>query len=376
MAAQFESQSILDAVGHGILIFASDGRLVQHNLMAGTILGTDLKRIKDEGWKLAAELFDTGVAIDMRVDEVRKKALESGRPVRFHIFRSGEYIPCWAAALTAEDGDIHTLLTLDVPDWEAVGSVIDRFRSELREAIDSTRGHISLISKTIQQQGDDAATAKIARRISGFTHLISIHMSRASRFMLMLERLEDIRTGKVREKVRADRKRLNLADYMEEFMESLDEIELLDPETEPHDYRSRIKFIPPENANVYVSRRYLTYTLQELLRNAIMYSLRGTPLEIKIIRKTLGIQVDVVDEGYGVREKEYDRVFAPFQRARQPQIISEFGYGLSLYLCKYEIETMGGRLWFDGHETVGTTFSLLLPAWQDDASSSDSSSSA
>ncbi len=368
MAAEFDTQSLLDAIGHGILIFASDGRLIQHNVVAGTILGTDLKRIKDEGWKLAAGLFDTGLAIDMRVDEVRKKALESGRPVRFHIFRSGEYIPCWASAITASNGDIHTLLMLDMPDWEAVGSVIDRFRSELREAVDSTRGHISLISKTIQKQGDDAATAKIARRIGGFTHLISIHMSRASRFMQMLERLEDIRTGKVRDKVRSDRKRLNLIDYMEEFMESLDEIELLDPETEPHDYRARIKYTPPAEAVIYVSRRYLTHTLQELLRNAIMYSLRGTPLEIKIMPKTQGIQIDVVDEGYGVREKEYDRVFAPFQRARQPQIISEFGYGLSLYLCKYEIETMGGRLWFDGHETVGTTFSLLLPAWREDSS--------
>ena len=46
----------------------------------------------------------------------------------------------------------------------------------------------------------------------------------------------------------------------------------------------------------------------------------------------------MIDQGYGIRAKEADRVFAPFQRARQPQIIGEFGYGLSLYLAKAEVE--------------------------------------
>ena len=60
MAIKLETQAILDALGHGVLIFASDGKLVQHNIMAGTILGTDLNVIKSEGWAMALELFDTG----------------------------------------------------------------------------------------------------------------------------------------------------------------------------------------------------------------------------------------------------------------------------------------------------------------------------
>ena len=54
--------------------------------------------------------------------------------------------------------------------------------------------------------------------------------------------------------------------------------------------------------------------------------------------------------------------FAPFERARQPQIIAEFGYGLSLYLAKAEIEAMGGRIGFESQEGIGTAFSLQLPA--------------
>src|SRR5688500_13968963 len=69
--AKLESQAILDALGHGVLIFSSDGKLDQHNITAATILGTDLNVIKTEGWSMAAELFDTGLqAMDMRLDTV------------------------------------------------------------------------------------------------------------------------------------------------------------------------------------------------------------------------------------------------------------------------------------------------------------------
>jgi len=87
------------------------------------------------------------------------------------------------------------------------------------------------------------------------------------------------------------------------------------------------------------------------------------------------IQIDMVDQGYGIRAKEQERVFEEFKRARQPQIIGEFGYGLSLALCKHEVAAMNGTMWFKSEENVGTTFSLRLPAWKDAPSSSDSDTS-
>jgi signal transduction histidine kinase len=376
MAEQLEAQAVLDALGHGVLIFTNDGKLIQHNRMAGTLLGQDLKLIQKEGWRSAAALFDTDLDIANRIDEVRKRALQSDRAVRFHIFRGGEYVPCWATVVTGKDGEVLTMLTLDVADWEVIGEVLAKFRMEMRDAVDSTRGHIDLINRTMKTDDTDSASAKLNRRIGGFTRLIAIHMSRAKRLMTMLERLEDIRTGKVREVIKAERKKLNFVDFMEEFMESLDETELLDPETDVQDYRARIQYKSPDTVYVNVARRYLTYALQELVRNAIMYSLKAAPVKITITPKaSVGVQVDVVDEGYGIRQKFEERVFVPFQRAQQPQIISEFGYGLSLYLCKQEIEAMGGRIWFTATDGVGTTFHMMLPLWRDEPVSSSSSSS-
>jgi PAS domain-containing protein len=378
MTAALTTQTVLDALGHGVLVFASDGKLLHHNVMAGTILGKDLKLIKDEGWRSAAQLFEADLQQEGRtiepLDEVRKRALQSERPIRFHIYRSGEYVPCWASAVPSEGGEVCTMLTIDVPDWEVVGTVLDKFRSEMKEAVDSTRGHVELITRTLKSDKDDEATAKLGRRIGGFTRLIAIHMSRSARFMRMLERLEDIRTGKLRERIKTERKKISVEDYLEEFLEALDEVELLDPETDVKDYRSRIQHTITGKLYLNAARRYVTYTLQELLRNAIMYSLRAAPIKIKATEQVRGVQFDVTDEGYGIRAKDIDQVFKPFARAKQPQVISEFGYGLSLYLCKYEIEAMGGTIWQTSEENVGTTFSFVLPAWRDETPPTSSSS--
>ena len=371
--AKLESQAILDALGHGVLIFSSDGKLAQHNMTAATILGSDLNVIKTEGWSMAAELFDTGLqAMDMRLDTVKEQAMKSERPIRFKIYRSGTYIPCWAAAVNGENGEVYTMITLDAPDWELVANVLDRFRSEMHEVIDSTIGHMRLISRAIETDDLDPAAAKIGKRISGFTRLVDIHMNRAGRLAGMLDRLQDIRTGKVRETIKAERKKIDVSEFIEDFIVVLNETPLLDPETEKHDIRARLKRSMREGLSVNASSEHLNYALREILRNAIMYSLIGTPITIVALPKGKNVQIDIIDEGYGIREKEYERVFTLFARARQPQIISEFGYGVALYLCKSEIEAMNGRLWFTSKENLGTTFSIQLPAWKADSSSSSS----
>jgi len=100
-----------------------------------------------------------------------------------------------------------------------------------------------------------------------------------------------------------------------------------------------------------------------VLRNALMYSPPSTPIIMRATRLMPSevVQIDIVDQGCGIRPKEAERVFAPFQRARQPQVMAEFGYGISLYLVKAELDAMGGRIWYESEEGVGTTFSIKLP---------------
>ncbi len=367
-------QAVLDGMGQGILIFDKEGRLVMDNLAAQTLFGADLKLIRANGWSAASAMFNTRPSGTDTADTARQKALESARPVRFRIYRAGEFVPCWAAAVHGSSGDIFTMITLEAPDWSALGDLMTRFRDEVEHASNTARGHTQLIQQALKTQKPGETVEQVSKRIGGFVNIINVHMHRVERLMLLFQRLELIRTGKLGEALRAERRRVNLLDFVEDLLEGLDEITLLDPESEAHDYRARITPSIPDDLYITASADRLTDILHDLLRNAIMYSMKATPIMI-IAQASPGnqsVQIDVVDEGYGIRAKEFERVFAMFERARQPQIIGEFGYGLSLYLCKNEIEAMNGKIWFESEEGVGTTFSFKLPLWREDSSSSSS----
>jgi signal transduction histidine kinase len=373
---QLDLKAVLDGFGQGVVIFASDGRLLAENLAARNLFGTDLNLIRAKGWDAVSTLFNSRqLNPDQTIETAREKALTSPRPVRFYIYRSGEHVPCWVSAVQTVDGEVCTMITLDQPDWSAITRLIDRFRDEMREAIQSTQGHIDLITKTIAVHKPEQGVELLGKRVSGFTRLINVHMVRVGRLMDMLERLENIRTGRLREIVRERRRRIALDSFFEDFAEALDEVNLIDPESEEQDVRSRLVVSVPKGAAVGVSSLYLTRILHDMLRNAIMYSWKATPIQILVQVKTQGVQIDVIDQGYGVREKEREKVFEEFARARQPQIVAEFGYGLSLHLCKHEVEAMNGRMWFESVEGVGTTFSLLLPQWRDESEAVVSSES-
>ncbi|MDX2075698.1 MAG: HAMP domain-containing sensor histidine kinase [bacterium] len=368
----FDMQLLLDGLGQGILIFGQNGKLVYENLASRTLIGTDITLLRSNGWSAATALFKTtDTDPDKQLESYRIQTLTSLRPVRFYILRGGERIACWASAISTQGGEICTMLSFESPDWDALHELMTKFRAEMKDAIESTSGHIEIIEQLMKnKQIKDVET--LAKRISGFTRLISIHMSRVNRLETLMERLENIRTGKLKDSIRQRKRKIALKTFFEDFEESLDEVDLVDPETDAHDHRSRLTLDVPSGVAALASSTYLTRILHDLLRNAIMYSMKATPIRISVRVVGQNAQIDVKDEGYGIREKESERVFEAFQRARQPQIISEYGYGLNLYCCKHEVEAMNGRIWFTSEENVGTTFSMMLPLWKDDASSSDS----
>lgn len=370
-----DSQVVIEGLNQGILIFNSANRLVQENAAARAILGSDIRLIRDEGWIAAAVLFNGRLIDPTRMIEiVRDQAIDSGQPERFHIYRAGERLPCWITALRAHD-DTYIMVTIEEPDWSAVSDMIEKYLEEVREVVTATDGHAKIIAQTISNVQKTDTAEQLGRRITGFTRLIDLHMYRLHNLTNLVERLEHVRTGQVRDTCRQRTRRVVLFDFVEDLMEELAETPLVDPETDAGDYRERIHAVIPRQVAVSAAPDYLANVLRDVLRNAIMYSAREAPVKIVAYAAAPNaIQLDVIDEGYGVRIAERERVFLPFMRSRQPQIMGEFGYGLSLYLCKNEVEAMNGRIWFQTEEGVGTTFSIKLPVWRETARLSSSSS--
>jgi signal transduction histidine kinase len=366
LQASLDFRAVIDGLGQGVLLFDSDDHLILDNLAARSILGPNLMLVRSEGWSACAMLLDARRIDGPSANEVRAQALRQAEPVRFHTLLAGAYTPCWAAAIYGTGGKVFTMITLERPDWKALNELMAAFRDEARMAITSTRGHAELITQLVRKRSAGMDIDELGQRISGFAEIMATHMFRLQMLMDLLYRLEIIRTGQLAPNVRKARSKTLLGDFVEDFLEELVDEALIDP-SRRDDLRDRLTVQIPGDVAVSASPVHLRNILRDLLRNAVLYSPPGSPITVKATRIQQGnsVQIDVIDQGYGIRAKEADRIFAPFQRARQPQIIGEFGYGLSLYLAKAEIEAMSGRIWYESEENVGSTFSIKLPVWHE-----------
>lgn len=357
-------RAILDGLGPGILLFDTQGNLQLDNWSARNILGRNLIPVRTEGWPALARLVHEMREDDQPgLDDLREQALRSANPIRFHMYFSGAYIPCWVAAVYSDTGTVLTLITLERPDWQALTDLMSVFRSETRMSLSATRGHAELVRQILRKSEGDPATQKIIGRVLGFTELIATHMLRLQQLTTQLERLEIIRTGELKKSARAKRRKVRLADFLEDFLEEFADEAIGDPDMGEGDFRDRLSVTIPEDMLVFAPPEHLANALRDTLRNAACYSPPDTPITLHAFADRAGraVQIDVIDQGYGIRLSEQDRIFAPFERARQPQIIGVDGYGLSLYLTRAELMAIGGMIWFESTEGAGSTFSFRIP---------------
>lgn len=104
-----------------------------------------------------------------------------------------------------------------------------------------------------------------------------------------------------------------------------------------------------------------------LVTNAIAYSPDGSTVTVsfKTTREGL-VEVQVADEGQGVRPDQADRIFDKFERlGRENEASQEPGSGLGLYISRRLAREMGGDLTVapssSGVDSPGATFTLSLP---------------
>jgi signal transduction histidine kinase len=110
---------------------------------------------------------------------------------------------------------------------------------------------------------------------------------------------------------------------------------------------------------IQADRNRVRQVFQNLLDNAIKYM----PPDHTERRIEVGCEpgdgqavLFVRDTGCGIAEKDHERVFQVFQRARYSGDLAAPGRGVGLASVKTIIETGGGRIWVDSQPGRGTTF--------------------
>ncbi|MGE5515736.1 MAG: ATP-binding protein [Bacteroidota bacterium] len=120
--------------------------------------------------------------------------------------------------------------------------------------------------------------------------------------------------------------------------------------------------IAPDLPPVMGSMEELTRLLQNLIGNALKYRHpdRTPQVEIGWRREGSDVVCWVADNGIGIAEQDYDRVFRIFQRLHNRERYE--GTGIGLAICKKIVDRYGGRIWIQSVPDKGTAFLFSLKA--------------
>ena len=130
----------------------------------------------------------------------------------------------------------------------------------------------------------------------------------------------------------------------------------------PADRRITIQHnLPPSLPLVLGDRDKLERVLQNLVDNALKYTLDGGTVTVGVELQSSEVTLSVTDTGPGIPEDQRKRIFERFaqvagdKRARR-------GFGLGLSYCRLAVEAHGGRIWAEpGPNGVGSRFAFTLP---------------
>lgn len=120
--------------------------------------------------------------------------------------------------------------------------------------------------------------------------------------------------------------------------------------------------LPP----VRVDADRLRQVLMNIVENAIKYSPQGGRIELEArlregVQSPAQICITVRDQGIGISESQFARLFQPFERLEGPTTSHIAGVGLGLYIARQLVEAMGGTLDLQSCEGSGTDVTISLP---------------
>jgi len=132
--------------------------------------------------------------------------------------------------------------------------------------------------------------------------------------------------------------------------------------------------IPSTLPLVVADPKLLRMILQNLLSNAVKYTPTNGKVYLTVRSATKAdvaaaklrpgkeyLFLSVKDSGYGIPKIEQEKIFEKLYRAENVRKLDVEGTGLGLYIVKKVCNKLGGEVWFESMESVGTTFYVVIP---------------
>jgi two-component system, OmpR family, sensor kinase len=124
--------------------------------------------------------------------------------------------------------------------------------------------------------------------------------------------------------------------------------------------RLSLEFVPPDQGIMATfDRGRILQVASILLDNAVKYTPHGGTVTVRVRERSDRVELEVADNGVGIREDELPLIFERFHRADAAR--AEDGTGLGLSIARQIAEAHGGTIEATSKVGVGSAFVLVLP---------------
>jgi signal transduction histidine kinase len=116
-------------------------------------------------------------------------------------------------------------------------------------------------------------------------------------------------------------------------------------------------------ADIHTTVPFYSYTallkviIENIVENAIMFSMPNQPILVKATTNDKGLTLVVEDSGIGIDPEYLNQVFEMYFRGSE----RSKGNGLGLYIVKKVVEKLGGNITLTSQAKKGTTVTVVLP---------------
>jgi PAS domain S-box-containing protein len=339
-------EAILNSIADGVVVLDMEGQVITANPAAQQVMA-DMSNDaapasvrKPPSAMLAADTEELP-----RMDQIPAPALLQ-QPRRYQV--GGRVLSALAAPVVAPDGEelgavvVLRDITREVESERLKDEFITNISHELRTPLTAIKGFSDLLIMT--------ADGSLDERRLGFVETIG---ENADQLLFHINKLIDISQIQAKS-LGLEKDRLSLSELVDELVEKW---------REPMEEKGLSLRVRLSGGSLWVDgdRHRLTWAVENLLSNALNYTLPGGSVEVRTSQVDNEARVDVTDTGVGVSDADQAYLFTRFFRAHDEDAFGVRGVGLGLYITRSIVELHNGRVWADSELGVGSTFSIALP---------------
>lgn len=118
---------------------------------------------------------------------------------------------------------------------------------------------------------------------------------------------------------------------------------------------------PKKLPRAFGDSRAVKMVIENLISNAIKYTQGKGRVEVSITPENKILIFSCKDNGIGIPERDFQKVFTKFYRSEKAMEIDPSSSGLGLYINKMIIKSCRGKIWFSKNKESGMTFYFSLP---------------